>query len=263
MEPTQYLYMRETPATTLVDVRESLDSNTQTIQRASGEMQVDLLGDGVLAFTGSDITIPMTEQSVTALGNWLEVPGKFLGRLDADMQQDILNNLLQRRSATGNIVFDDAGIQVVRDPNSKFIEPRRVVDKVMAVMEPTSTVIDHQVTIDDFLLDVVVPEGFDRGIGGDPQVGDLTRGGIRVGMDIKHGLSPWVQPYMYRLWCTNGMETQDAGLRVDARGATVEEVLAEFEAMADRAFRRVEGEIEAFYELRAQRVDNPERAALP
>lgn len=93
-------------------------------------------------------------------------------------------------------------------------------------------------------------------------MGDLTRGGIRVGMDSKHNLAPWVQPYQYRLACTNGMETMDAGLRVDARGSSVEEVLAEFEAAADRAFRRVEDEIAAFYEMRNQRVANPERTLI-
>ena len=255
------MFLRDAPTKTLTDIREALDDHTETIQKATGEMSLDLVENQTLSFTGSEIVIPMNAEGVTALGNWLDVPNKFLMRLDAEMQQHLLSNLLTKHPATGNIVFNDEGIKVIRDPNSKFIEPRAVVDRVMNVLPAEAPVVDFWRN-DEFRLDTIVPEGFDYGIGGDPAVGDISRGGVRVGMDIKHGLAPWVQPFQYRLVCTNGMETEDAGLKVDARGASVEEVLAEFEAAADRAFKRVEGEMAAFYEMRSQRVDNPERTLI-
>jgi hypothetical protein len=51
-------------------------------------------------------------------------------------------------------------------------------------------------------------------------------------------------------------------LKVDARGSTIDEVLAELEAAAERAFSRVENEIAAFYDLRSQPVENPERMLI-
>lgn len=256
------MFLRDNPTSTLLDVRQSLETDVETIQRSTGEMRLDLTDEKTLSFANSEIVIPMDTEGITALGNWLDVPSKFLTRLESDLQETLLTNLIQRHPATGNFVFNNDGLVTVREPNAKFFEPRRIVDRVLNVMDPTSPVIDHWNNLDEFRLDVVVPEGFDRGIGGDPAVGDLTRGGIRVGMDSKHNLAPWVQPYQYRLVCTNGMETMDAGLKVDARGSSVDEVLAEFEAAADRAFRRVEDEIAAFYEMRNQRVENPERTLI-
>lgn len=256
------MFLRDAPTKTLTDVRDALDDGSQTIQRATHEMHLDLTGERTLSFANSEIVIPMTNDGISALGNWLEVPSKFLMRLESDMQENLLTHLLTRHPATGNLVYNEDGLKVVRDPNAKFIDPRRVVEKVINVLDPTAPVIDWRSGTDEFALDAIVPEGFDRGVGGDPSVGDITRGGVRVGMDIKHGLSPWVQPYLYRLICTNGMETTDAGLKVDARGASVEEVLAEFEAAADRAFRRVEEDMASFYRLREERVNNPERTLI-
>lgn len=254
------MFMREAPSATLADVRETLEDNTEHVQVATTEVRLDLTEDRTI--TIGEVTVPANSEGVTALGNWLEVPNKFLTRLDADMQQHILSNLLTRHPATANFVLNDEGVKMVRDPNAKFIDPRRMVDAAIRVIDREAPVVDHWRTGDEFRLDVIAPEDFDRGIGGDPQVGDITRGGIRIGVDLKHNLAPWVQPYMYRLWCTNGMETADQGLKVDARGASVDEVLAEFEAQADRAFRRVEQDIASFYELREQKVDNPERTLI-
>ena len=255
------MFLRDAPTQTLADVREAVNDHTESIQRPAGEINLDLTGEGTLSFKDSEQVIPIRdEDSITALGNWLDVPNKFLMRLDSEMQQNILGHLIRKNpAANGNFIYNEGGLQIVRDPNQKYFEPRAVVDRVANVMDPSSPVVEWGKTVDDFRADVIVPEGFDRGIGGDPAVGDITRGGVRIGLDMKHGLAPSVQPYMYRLICTNGMETADAGLRVDARGASVEEVLAEFEALADRAFRRVEADMQAFYDLRNERVDNPER----
>jgi hypothetical protein len=56
------------------------------------------------------------------------------------------------------------------------------------------------------------------------------------------------------------MEIPDNGLKIDARGNSVEEVLLELEAAAERAMSRVERDLEHFYAMREERVANPERA---
>jgi hypothetical protein len=256
------MFLREAPTETLADVREKVSDHTESIQRPAGDLNVVLTGDAPrIEFRDSEQVIPMRDgDSLTALGNWLDVTNKFLHRIDVEMQEQMINHLLRKDpSAAGNFIYSNGGLQIVRNPNQKYFAPERVLERVGNVLPAEAPVVEWRKTTDDFAVDVIVPEGFDRGIGGDPAVGDITRGGIRVGLDLKHGLAPTVQPFSYRLICTNGMETADLGLKVDARGASVEEVLAEFEAIADRAFRRVEADISAFYDLRSERVDNPER----
>jgi hypothetical protein len=71
-----------------------------------------------------------------------------------------------------------------------------------------------------------------------------------------------VQPYAQRLVCTNGMVSTDPSLKVDGRGKDVSEMLAHLEAQAQRAFARMEHEIDAFYDLRNQRVVDSSQTLL-
>ena len=137
----------------------------------------------------------------------------------------------------------------------------------------------------EFAFDVHVPFDYSRGVGGDPsaesalsedllryswasnagitadsKVGDITAAGCRFGFNRKANLAPWVQPWSMKLACTNGMETTMPGLKMDARGLGVEEVMAELEAMAQQAFAAAEANISHFYDLRNVPVDNPERS---
>ena len=253
------MIIREAPEGTLKDVRESLEAvKVKTLTTKNDEIGLDLTGDRVFRLS-EKVSVPATHEGVKAFGAWLDVPTKFLERIEADMQQYVLTNLLQRAGGEAHVIYTSDGIQMVRDPGLKLIPPVKLVEVAERVIDPVAPVRDFWVNGEEFRLDVFVPEDFDRGIGGDRKVGDLTRGGIRIFQNVKNNLAPTVSEFLYRLVCTNGMEVVDERLKVDARGASVEEVLAEFEIMADRAFRRVEGTIESFYEMRDQPLDNPER----
>jgi len=257
------MYLREAPTLTLDEVREGLASRDgKQKQLPNRDIRLDLTGDSAVISVGGE-DVPVTTQGLKAIGDWVEVPSKFLMRLDADLQQHLLSNLLDRQGAgVANVFYSDEGVEMVKDPKVKFIEPRRIVDMAIKVIDPQALAVDHWSTQDEFRLDVIVPDDFDRGVGGDLKKGDITKGGIRIAQDVKHNLAPSVSEFMYRLVCTNGMEIFDAGLKVDARGQTVDEVLAELEIAADHAFRRVEASIASFYDLREEKVDNPERSLL-
>lgn len=259
------MFLRDTPSKTLADVREELDSTTiKVMSVATDQINFDLEANQTITFGEGkgQVTVPADVEGIKAFGDWFDVPSKFLLRVEPDLQQTILNSMLRRHPATGNVNYTDEGVKLIRDPNAKWIDPRKMVGVAAKVIDNDAPVVDHWSNNDEFRLDVIAPEGFDRGIGGDKKVGDITRGGIRITQDVKHNLAPAVSEFMYRLVCTNGMERYDQLLKVDARGNTVDEVLAEMEIMADRAFRRVEKTIASFYDMRNQRVENPERTIL-
>lgn len=252
------MFVKEIPTETLADIREGLaESTVDSIDVSLGEVEFDLINNNVIKL--DKLEIQSTIPGLVAFGEWVNIPGKFLQRCDRDIQQWLLTNMLGRIGGTVRVFYNEYGVKEVHDPRTEFIPPHKLVDIAAKVIDPKALVAEFWQTKDEFRLDVIVPEGFDRGIGGDKKAGDITRGGIRIGQDRKHNLSPWVSEYLYRLQCTNGIEVYDEGLKVDARGKTVPEVLVYFEAMADRAFRRVEKSIESFYGMRGKRVANPER----
>lgn len=260
------MHLRELPDLTVADVTDALDTDVLTWQGSTNSIELALTADTPairFGIVGQETTeIPATNDGIKALSNFLDVPEKFMLRLPADERQWILERQVRRAGADIALGYTAEGLKEVLKPGQRRINPKSIAEVAGRVIDPTAEVVQWLNTGDEIRLDVVVPANFDRGIGGDPQVNDITKGGIRIGQDRKHNLAPYVQPYMYRLFCTNGMETEESGLKFDTRGSTVEEVLAELEQAAQRAFGMVEDKIAAYYDLRSQPVENPERTLI-
>lgn len=257
-----YPYLRPPPDKTLTDVMNILEARPGTSVRAiNTNVSVALLDREEDARTitinnpGGVIEVPATQTSLEALGGWVGIPKSFLMRQGTELQQYMLNYLLAHQADEGIFrVSSDYGLLEVRAPEQKVIEPRSIVEVLMRSIDKEAEVVDFWSTPDDFRLDTIVPADFDRGIGGDPQVGDITRGGVRVMQNRKQNHAPQVSEFMYRLECTNGMEAVHTDLHIDARGETVEDILIAIEAAAQRVMGRIEQRIEHFYALRAEMV---------
>lgn len=261
------MFLRDIPTETLTDLKDKLD--TRSLQTAINATDINIDHVGREIRLGQVASVPMTNESLSYVGEFLGVPAPWIKKEDNDIVATVLNMKAQRSHHPIVVRYlADEAIMSIREPGAKVIEPRQLIDVAAHVLTPDAQVIDFINSTRQFGLDVVVHDGSDRGIGGDiagggPQnrkVGDLTKGGLRFGQDVHQNLAPWVQPYTYRLACTNGMEIPDNGLKIDARGNTVEEVLLELEAAAERAMSRVERDIEHFYAMREEKVANPERA---
>ena len=258
------MFLREIEPLTVSQLSDKLDQGGDLITVSPGNLKLDSAAGVIEVLPEGENRrnvrrIPISVESVEAIANHLQVPTAFHKRLPADLRDTLVNEMFSREHNMANVRLNDSEIFYVREPSSKVIDPRRFIDVAAKVISPDAQVIDFRHTRDFFGFDVVAPEGFDRGQGGDPKVGDITRGGIRFGQDTKQGLAPWVQRYMYRLICTNGMEVPDQTLKIDARGESVDDVIAALEQMAQLAFAKVEEDMVHFYALRDQIVDQPER----
>lgn len=290
--PTATVHLRPDTNQTLATVKETLReerSGTEFQDVALGEVAFDFAGNASRIRVGGD-EVPATEKGILAFGEFLQVPGPFLKRLSA-MDQAATGNLLTAlthgsQASAVSVRMGDGGVVEVREAGKETFDPEALVDIASRVVGADSPV-QRLIFGNEFGFDTHVPFDAEKGVGGDPaslvevpeslgtyswmsktpldssnRVGDITAGGLRFGLDTKRGLTPWVQPWMLRLACTNGMETTNEGLRVDGRGMTIEEVLADLEVQAQRAFSQIEADIEHFYRLREQTVDNPERVLI-
>lgn len=278
----------EAPAPTFVRTSTDLDLNrlASEMRKERGDvLRVDVpMHDVEFHLDADEPTIklgnrelPATEGTKQAFGDLLDVPKAFLKRLDKSVPSKVTNDMLDALftgyGGSQGLTFHlanqgEGGVMGIYTPGKEPLDPTRLVEVAGRVLGDTASPVERLVnTRSEFSLDVRVPETSKVGVGGDfktkrdgTKVGDITAGGIRLGVNLKQNLAPWVEPWTYRLWCTNGMGHTDTGLRIDARGQSWEETLAEFEQVAERAFSRVEEQIEHFYNLREQRVKNPERA---
>lgn len=269
------MFTRPSLDTTLGDLHTALqdrNSGTEIVRVAPQEVTFHLDSADPSISLGST-EVPATQHAMQALGDLIQVPSSFAKRLDEKAQPATKNALWSDLYA--NTMLKDARVSLRqgfldsigewgRDP----IQPVQVVGKALNVLPGDAQVARLVDQPGEFSFDVYAPEGFAHGYGGTGvtpyadgnERDDITAGGLRFFLDMKHGLAPTVQEFLYRLACTNGMVMQDLGLKVDARGQSVDEVLAELEQMAQVAFGRVEESISHFYDLKSQRVENAERA---
>lgn len=291
---TTATFIRPDQGLTLASLEERLSearSGTSTHDVPLSGVHFALTGNQSVIRLG-DEEVPATEGGLEAFGSFLGVPSAFLarvGKTDLELQEVIMNGLLNHVGVSAaSVRYGEGGVSGVFEAGKAPLDPRRLIavaSKVLGTEDaPIQRLVDTQA---EFAFDTHVPFTHDEGVGGDAtslvevpedllsyswtthlpvrdgaRVGDLTAGGLRFGVDLKRGLAPSVQPFTFRLACTNGMEHTDTGLKVDARGLSVEEVLADLEVQAERAFSRVESQIEHFYRMRDQPVENPEREII-
>jgi hypothetical protein len=258
------LLLRPAPYQTIRDVAERMDQRATHTPGSTADLAVSLQdSDGpAIRFSpeGAHYEWPVTPAGLESVANWLGVPWTFVKGLDPDLAEALLNGLAARAGvAQVQVQHNDEGVIALYDPHVMPIEPVRYLILAGRVIDPDAPVDRAILTQREFLLDVVVPEGFDRGIGGDPAVGDITRGGLRFTQNRHKNMAPQVAPYLYRLVCTNGMELANAMPAIDARGSSTEEVLAQLELHAQTAVDRLDEYISQFYALRDTQVPNPER----
>lgn len=286
------LYFREDLDTTLASLVEDLagGNDTRTIDVDVDRIRVH--GDSAdPTIAVGDVALPVTGTALDTLASALQVPSAYFKRIGErgglPAQSTLLNLTLD--NSPGGVVraeyVEDGALLDLRDPHAMVIPPANLVRMATRVLGSDESPVQRIInTSDMFAFDVHVPFDSDRGVGGDSdslvdvpenflryswasgvpvvrdsRVGDLTAAGIRVALDRKRNLAPTVQPWMMRLACTNGMETTTEMTKVDARGMTVDDVLADLERKAEIAFSRLEQQMAHFYELRDDRVENPER----
>lgn len=262
------MFLREAPTLTIPDVREDLERTEggEVLSALSSEIELRLVEDEpTIIVKGREL--PATERGILAIGQRLHVPTNFLDGLDRDLRQYLLQQLLERNPNTHSVkVKDEEGVLGIWAQTANQIDPRRIVDIAARVITPDAPVIDFDNDPGQrFALDVLTPQGFDRGWAGDPQVGDLTGAALRFTQNrrtTEQFHAPEVSLLLYRLACTNGYEDVDEAAKVDARGSTLEEVMREMEELAERLFSRAEDRINSFYEMRSNRVENPEQRIM-
>lgn len=268
------MYLREIPDLTLDDFQAMAGDTSESVQVSGTEVRLDL--QDAKTITIGNVEVPATKDGIESLGRYLKVPPAFLypsdRAFDAEEAEYILGRRLARNGDALSIHHSEQGITGVFAPGATPINPRRIVEVARNVLGGDAKIIEYRVSPDEVFFDASVP--MDRALGDrdvtllaegrDEQVGDLTAAGLRFYFNRARNLTPTVDPFAFRLWCTNGMSTMDSSLpKVDARVLDgIDDVMVALERRAEAAFSVVEQQIEHFYDLRNQPIEGDATQAL-
>lgn len=204
-----------------------------------------------------ELEVALGDYGMDVLAGLVQIPSNFLHRLDPELQQQVFDRLLLKEDGEIQLGMADGGLREAVSPQAKVIPIKALLEVAVNVIGEEAEVIDAWAEPTEFRLDVVVPEGHDRFVGGDPQVGDLTQAGLRFTQDRKKNLAPMVTGYFHRLVCTNGMEELDTAFRLKGRATTIEEQLAELESNGRTLMERSVSRMESLYAMRHEVVKKP------
>jgi hypothetical protein len=232
-----------------------------------------VLGKTKKAFVFGEEEVPVTEHGMAAFGDLLQIPSAFLNRIEGPVslktRESLMNEILKGTlHKDARVVSGPNGLVSIDEWGKDPVSPKDVIRVATNVLGEDAPIVRWIDTPAEFSFDAHVTEDHGQGYYADGVTAyadgnerdDITAGGLRFGVNLKRGLAPYTQEILHRLACTNGMTIERAGLKVDARGQTVDEVLAELEAMAQIAMGKVEEDIRHFYDMKKVAVDNPERA---
>lgn len=256
--------LRELPDLTLADLHEKFSTRKITSSLVNAEeirFVTDTQQEVRFKAEGSQVeqAVPLAELTLTNFATLLGIPLPFLrnlGEKAPDLQGELLNRYIRDKGGRIWLDCDEHSVQEIRGLNMERMDPRGVIDAAIHVMGEESPVINAWRSIDQYRFDVVVHDGSSFGVGGDAKVGDLTKGGLRFEHVTKRRRAPQVSAFLYRLVCTNGMEVADLVEPLDLRTGDFAALLAQLQDNAATLLDHLDHQIESFYELRNQRVDD-------
>jgi hypothetical protein len=241
-------------------VRE-LESRLANRREVSVEVSVaDLeIDDSAATVTIGDKAYPLDEIAEKALTKYLDIPYTYVKSCPTVFRAHTLQ-FWRDEYADHDVIVETIGDNIVDVHSPEVLNiPAYDLGKVIErVFDPEDKVsvyrplgqLQFDVVSERHQVEVLNPDG----IKFRPEVGDITHGGIRLLTHPHADKQPSVVPYLERLVCTNGMCTEEKMGRINIKGNTVDEILAEVESAANRAMRGLDSALERYASTARQPV---------
>lgn len=207
-------------------------------------------GQGKLLQIGSE-QYGLHDESFTALCRVLDVPKPFASRCDKDLQDQIFNNLIQKRSGTMfSMLAEENRVRSFLSPDYPYVSTFKVVETELNEYDGELEVGNYH--LDDNVLEFVgFTPAFDQTIIDSP-----VRGGLRVVHSDAWTVFPRFDAYLYRVLCTNGLISPLEHRKFRVSGKSESEVLDQVREFVSIALQQIPAMFEGFLALEDLKVEN-------
>lgn len=202
------------------------------------------------------------EQLERTLSKYLGVSKSYLAKCPPDLKAHNLNYWLDQKPGVAAVVevLSDHVVSIHK-PGLVILPIKEVADVITNSMQPTDEIVQLLRNESQFHIDIVTPKGIEVDVDnriadrqqGERQIGDVTRGGVRVLSSPTEVKAPIVQTYLHRLWCTNGCTSPVDEGTIKLKGNTVDEVLAEMNEAMIRIRGELDDKLASYAEMAARR----------
>ena len=199
--------------------------------------------------------VPMNEQGVKSLANFVGMPQGMGKELSPDLFGRVTTELLERKHAYNVMMMEGAIVDFAKVDHIRNIAPERVIDAIEhtipnADYNRVTTTKDYTAT-----LEVI---GEKR----EPVVrGDLVRAGALVRFSPIGTVAPLVQSFVVRLRCTNGA-IDNSILREFTHGGEGDDVWQWFRKSIHDAYGALNDIVSRYRDLIKDRIKPDQRALI-
>lgn len=194
----------------------------------------------------------MDEQATSVLSKYLKIPYSYVKECPPDERARTLSFWMNRKPDV-QVMFESVsgGIVAAFQPGLNLIPVKDVGAMVERLFKPEDQINQYLRSEDTFHLDIssdryAVDIPNPNRVFGRPEVGDITRAGIRFQMVPNKVKAPSVGRYFHRLWCTNGCCTPINQGKVSITGLTVPEIIASMEEAAERLLSSMDDALDTY-----------------
>lgn len=235
-----------------------LDQKIQAEKVAIAQVEKIELGNDGLRVPGLSDVLVFDEWAQKKVGGFLGIPPKYIQKCPNDLRNENVNFWLRHGEAQEAYVHyrDDSLLGIY--PNSEsivthsdmartFLERFDGQDDVRE-FHNTPEVLQIDVTRPELNVNVPIRDRLNQGI--DPQVGDITDGGIRlVTYAPNDNRRPFVQYYLHRLVCSNGMSIEEPTARFYGKGKTRVEIITSLGEVVEEMLAQVPSKLDDYASL--------------
>lgn len=247
-----------------------VSSLLQSIELRDDKRYDTILGDLEVAADCTNIRVksqsiefPWDEQAERAVATYLKLPKAYLHRCDPEFRATTVNHWFRHASNADTAVEYTAQstegplLVALQSPDRPVLPLATVGEIVTRIFDPEDQVVTLLRDESKFHLDIMTTHSVTvppvESIP-DRRVGDITRGGVRILATPHTSTPPVVQQYLHRLVCTNGMTEPRGEGTIKLRGRTLDEVLAELEAAAEKVLASLDDKLSAYAAMATKRI---------
>jgi hypothetical protein len=237
------------------------DENTVTA--TLGEMSVNDDATELRVSSGlTGATYVLDDTANATLAKYLNIPGRYLKMIDPDFRATLLRYEFEKHKAAPTAIESINGALVAMHMPTEIMLPMtRVAGVVTKVFGENDTIrrlipSEARLHIDVTTADHKIEFPADH----HSEVGDITEAGVRFLAHPFSSVAPSVNLYAERLWCTNGMTTDERLGRISLKGNTVDDVINEMELAAQHTLSQLDTYLEKLSATRTMEVPGSPQA---
>lgn len=223
-----------------------------------GQITLDREG---LKVPGIDQPLAFDQLAMKKTGKLLDIPPKYISKCPSDLRRETMNYWFrQAGNQEAFIHYHDNNLLGIYPNDDQVVTHSEMAQEFLSKFDGDDEVRKFVYSPEIMQIDITKPDVFITVPNGErtniPEVGDITEGGVRlVSYAPGDTRKPFVQYYLERLVCSNGLSMEEPSAKFYAKGRSSQEIIAELGGAVRNMLGLIPSKLEQYADLENHRFE--------